>query len=51
MEKNIFESIVTKFFQSYLLPKKFNIDKRRAHLSSMIISNQITKGRSLKDFS
>ncbi len=43
-----FESIVTKFFQSYLLPKKFSIDKRRAHLSSMIISNQITREEALK---
>ena len=43
-----FESIVTKFFQSYLLPKKFNIDKRKAHLSSMIVSEQISREEALK---
>ena len=32
------ESIYTKFYQSYLLPVKFNIDKRKAHLSSIICS-------------
>jgi len=43
-----FESIVTKFFQSYLLPRKFNIDKRKAHLSSMIVSEQISRKKALK---
>lgn len=37
------ESIWTKFFQNYYLPKKFNIDKRKAHLSSLICSNQISR--------
>ena len=37
------ESMFTRFYQSYILPKKFNIDKRRVHLSSLIISNQITR--------
>lgn len=43
-----FESVVTKFFQSYLLPKKFNIDKRRAHLSSLIVSKQISRKKALE---
>lgn len=38
-----YESRFTKFFQSYYLPIKFNIDKRRAHLSSLIISGQISR--------
>ena len=42
------ESIFTKFYQSYLLPQKFKIDKRRAHLSSLICSNQITRQQAMK---
>ena len=30
------ESIFTRFYQAYILPKKFNVDKRRAHLSCLI---------------
>jgi N-acetyl sugar amidotransferase len=43
------ESIFTKFFQEYYLPKKFKIDKRKAHLSSLILSNQITREEALKE--
>lgn len=43
-----FESRFTKFFQSYYLPVKFNFDKRRAHLSSLIISGQITRDDALR---
>ena len=42
-----FESIYTRFFQGYILPKKFNIDKRYIHLSDLINSNQITRGEAL----
>lgn len=38
-----FESRFTKFFQSYYLPVKFKYDKRRAHLSSLVISGEITR--------
>jgi N-acetyl sugar amidotransferase len=37
------ESLFTKFYQSYILPEKFKIDKRKVHLSNLICSNQITK--------
>ena len=43
------ESIITKFYQSYILPEKFGYDKRRAHLSSLICSNQITRHDALKE--
>lgn len=43
-----FESLITKFYQSYILPKKFNIDKRRAHLSSLINSKQISRSEAIK---
>lgn len=38
-----FESIFTRWFQAFLLPIKFNIDKRKAHFSSLIIADQMTK--------
>ena len=38
-----YESIITRFFQGYILPEKFNIDKRKAHFSSLIISKQMTR--------
>jgi N-acetyl sugar amidotransferase len=46
-----YESRFTKFFQSYYLPVKFNFDKRRAHLSSLIISGQISREEALKKMS
>ena len=41
------ESIYTRFFQSYILPRKFGIDKRRAHYSSLIMSEQMTRDQAL----
>ena len=38
-----FESIFTRFYQAYLLPKKFKVDKRRFHYSASILSGQMTK--------
>ena len=42
------ESRFTKFFQSYYLPTKFGYDKRRAHLSSLIVSGEITREQALE---
>ena len=42
------ESNFTKFLEGYWLPTKFNIDKRRAHLSSLIMSKEITRDEALK---
>lgn len=44
-----FESIITRFFQGYILPEKFGIDKRRAHLASLICSGQITKAEAIEE--
>ncbi len=44
-----YESIFTRFYQAYILPRKFNIDKRRAHLSSLIYSGQMTREEALKE--
>lgn len=38
-----YESVYTRFFQGYILPKKFGIDKRKAHLSDLIKSGQISR--------
>ena len=41
------ESIFTKFFQNYYQPVKFGIDKRKAHLSSLILAGEITRDEAL----
>jgi N-acetyl sugar amidotransferase len=43
-----YESIFTRFYQGYILPKKFKIDKRILHLSTLIITNQITRNDAIK---
>ena len=43
------ESRFTKFYQAYLLPRKYNIDKRKAHLSTLICSNQITREEAMAE--
>lgn len=44
-----YESIFTRFYQAYILPTKFNIDKRRSHLSSLICAGQITRQQALAE--
>ena len=44
-----FESVFTQFFQAYVLPTKFGFDKRKAHLSSLICSGEITREEALKE--
>lgn len=46
-----YESILTRFLQVYYLPKKFNIDIRKSHISSLIISGQITRDEALMEIS
>jgi N-acetyl sugar amidotransferase len=43
------ESIYTRFFQSYILPKKFGFDKRRAHLSNRVLAGEITRQQALEE--
>lgn len=43
-----YESIFTRFYQGYLLPKKFKIDKRKLHLSSLIVTNQISRNTAIE---
>ncbi|EKD26238.1 MAG: ExsB family protein [uncultured bacterium] len=44
-----YESVFTRFYQSYILPEKFKIDKRKAHLSALIHSGQISKEFALEE--
>jgi N-acetyl sugar amidotransferase len=44
-----YESVFTRFYQGYILPNKFGIDKRKAHLSTLICSNQITREQALQE--
>jgi N-acetyl sugar amidotransferase len=44
-----FESLYTRWFQGYLLPEKFGMDKRRPHLSSLIVSGQMTREQAVRE--
>lgn len=41
------ESLFTKLFQNYYLPKKFGMDKRRPHFASLIVSGQMSREEAL----
>lgn len=43
-----YESTFTKFYQAYVLPEKFGIDKRRAHYSDLIHNGEMTRGEALE---
>lgn len=44
-----YESVYTRFYQGYILPRKFNIDKRIGHLSDLIRSGQLTREKALEE--
>lgn len=44
-----YESIFTRFYQGYILPKKFKIDKRILHYSTLIMSKSMTREFALKE--
>lgn len=46
-----FESVFTRFFQAFYLPEKFGIDKRKAHLATLICSGQITRTKAMEELS
>lgn len=43
------ENILTAFVQLFWLPQKFGVDKRTSHLSSMIVSGQLTREQALAE--
>lgn len=42
------ESIFTKFYQGFILPEKFGVDKRRAHYSTLICSGNMNREEAIK---
>jgi N-acetyl sugar amidotransferase len=44
-----YESIYTRFFQGYILPRKFGIDKRYGHLCDLINAGQMTREAALSE--
>jgi N-acetyl sugar amidotransferase len=43
-----YESVFTRFYQAHILPRKFGFDKRRVHLSTLIISGQLSRDEALR---
>jgi len=44
-----YESIYTRFYQGFILPRKFGYDKRRTHLSSLICSGEINRLEAIEE--
>jgi hypothetical protein len=43
-----YESVFTRFYQGYILPRKFGYDKRRGHLAALVITGQMTRDAALQ---
>lgn len=43
-----YESFYTRFYQTYIMPVKFGYDKRRMHLSSLIVAGQLSREEALE---
>lgn len=46
-----YESIYTRFTQAYIQPKKFGIDKRKAHFSNLICMGEMNRDDALAELS
>ena len=44
-----YESVFTRFYQGYILPTKFGVDKRKLHLATLVASGQMERLAALKD--
>jgi N-acetyl sugar amidotransferase len=44
-----YEQVFTRFYQSYILPLRYGIDKRKAHLSNLILNGEITRDQALAE--
>ncbi len=42
-----YESVFTRYFQGSYLPRRYGWDKRKAHLTSLILSGQLTRDEAL----
>lgn len=43
-----YESVFTRIYQGIILPRKFNVDKRKNHLSAEIMAGEITRPQALE---
>jgi N-acetyl sugar amidotransferase len=43
-----YESIFTRFYQGFILPQKFGVDKRLPHLSALVVNGQLSKSEGLR---
>lgn len=43
-----YESVFTRFYQGYILPRKFRVDKRKLHLSTLVAAGQLLRDEALK---
>ena len=43
------ESMFTRFYQFYILPRRLHVDKRRAHLSCLVCSGQMTRQEAIRE--
>lgn len=46
-----YESVFTRFYQGYILPYKFGVDKRKPHLSSLVMTGEMSRDEALKQAS
>lgn len=44
-----YESIYTRFYQGYILKEKFGFDKRRSHLSCLVVGGSLTRVEALAE--
>lgn len=44
-----YESTFTKFYQAHILQEKFGVDKRRIHLSDLIMNGEVTRDEALAE--
>lgn len=43
-----YESVFTRFYQAVILPQKFGYDKRRVHLSALVVTGQMERCEALR---
>jgi N-acetyl sugar amidotransferase len=42
-----YESVFTRFYQGFILPEKFGVDKRKSHLSTLVMTGQMSRAEAL----
>jgi hypothetical protein len=43
-----YESVFTRFYQGYILPEKFGVDKRKVHLSTLVMTGEMSRQEALE---